>query len=48
MYDRKLVADLVANSLRGALPPDDLRAVCFVLAIVDHLIPIAELKCNKK
>jgi hypothetical protein len=25
---------LVANCLRGALPPVDLRAVCFVRAIV--------------
>ena len=27
------LADLAANCLRGALPPVDLRAVCFVRAI---------------
>jgi hypothetical protein len=29
-----LRAALVASCLRGALPPVDLRAVCFVLAIL--------------
>jgi hypothetical protein len=29
-----LAAALVAKTLRGALPPVDLRAVCFVLAIL--------------
>lgn len=30
-------ADLAASCLRGALPPVDLRAVCFVRAIGDDL-----------
>ena len=29
-------ADFVANCLRGAFPPVDLRAVCFVRAIVSR------------
>ena len=33
-----LRAALVANCLRGALPPVDLRAVCFVRAIVIMLL----------
>ena len=30
-----LLAALVANCLRGALPPVDLQAVCFVRAILE-------------
>ena len=34
MLGRCLRAALVASCIRGALPPVDLRAVCFVLAIL--------------
>ena len=37
---------LVASCLRGALPPVDLRAVCFVLAILT--IELAYEKGNKQ
>ena len=36
---------LVASCFRGALPPVDLRAVCFVRAIVDHFLC---KNCKKK
>ena len=35
------LAALVANCFRGALPPVDLRAVCFVLAI--FLVEVLDL-----
>ena len=41
-----LRALLVASCLRGALPPVDLRAVCFVLAILT--IELAYEKGNKQ
>jgi len=41
-----LRAALVASCLRGALPPVDLRAVCFVLAILNSS-RVVELLLNR-
>lgn len=40
-----LRAALVASCLRGALPPVDLRAVCFVRAIVFDLLFSIDITC---
>lgn len=45
-YGADLRAALVANCLRGALPPVDLRAVCLVLAIVCCSSLCAEVLCT--
>ena len=44
MAGADLRAAFVANCLRGALPPVDLRAVCFVRAMIKRL----ESKRKKK
>jgi len=43
-----LRAALVASCLRGALPPVDLRAVCFVraMAAVEALVGVADLELS--
>jgi hypothetical protein len=43
-----LRAALVASCLRGALPPVDLRAVCFVLAIKKYVKEEKEKKEKTK
>ena len=42
-----LCAALVASCLRGALPPVDLRAVCFVRAIGDSLLGAEEMDLGR-
>jgi hypothetical protein len=44
----KSKADCAANILRGALPPVDLRAVCFVRAILERNKIVFEKTAKKK